>query len=105
MKNFIKIAAVTLLLPLAPLSSYALITKAPIKTVESKSANEIKVLELRINEINKMDKTNLKASEKKTLRKEVKSINHKMQIYHHYGYAYVSAGTLLLIVLLVIILL
>lgn len=50
-----------------------------------------------------MDKSDLKSSEKRELRKEVRSI--KQQLHEMGGYVYVSAGAVLLIVLLLIILL
>jgi len=70
------------------------------KPVESA---EVKAMELRLNEINAMDKSNLKASEKKSLRKEVKSINHKLREVS--GGVYVSVSVIILVVILLIILL
>jgi hypothetical protein len=64
---------------------------------------EVKTLELRLNEINSMDKTNMKSAEKKSLRKEVKSINHKM--HEIGGGVYLSAGAIILIVILLVVLL
>ena len=64
---------------------------------------EVKALELRLNEINAMDKSKMKSSEKKTLRKEVKTINHKMHDIG--GGVYLSAGAIILIVILLIVLL
>jgi hypothetical protein len=70
------------------------------KPVESA---EVKALELRLNEINSMDKSNMKSAEKKTLRKEVKTINHKMHDIG--GGVYLSVGAIILIVILLIVLL
>jgi hypothetical protein len=64
---------------------------------------EVKALELRLNEINAMDKSKMKSAEKKTLRKEVKTINHKM--HEIGGGVYLSAGAVILIVILIIVLL
>jgi hypothetical protein len=64
---------------------------------------EVKVLELRLNEISAMDKSKMKSAEKKSLRKEVKSINHKMRDIS--GGIYVSAGVLILVLVLLIVLL
>jgi hypothetical protein len=50
-----------------------------------------------------MDKANMKSSEKKSMRKEVKSINHKLREIG--GGVYISAGGLILILILLIILL
>jgi hypothetical protein len=69
------------------------------KPVES---SEAKTLELRLNELNSMDKTKLKASEKKSMRKEVRSINHKLREIG--GGVYISAGALILILILLIVL-
>jgi hypothetical protein len=69
----------------------------PVESVEAKN------LELRLNEINSMDKTNLKSAEKKSLRKEVKSINHRLRNIS--GGVYLSAGAIVLIVILLIVLL
>jgi hypothetical protein len=64
---------------------------------------EVKSLELRLNEIKAMDKSKMKSAEKKTLRKEVKSINHKIRDIG--GGVYLSAGAIILIVILLIVLL
>lgn len=64
---------------------------------------EAKVLLQRLDEIDRLDKSDLKSSEKKALRKEVRSI--KSQLDAMGGYVYVSAGAIVLIVILLIILL
>ncbi len=64
---------------------------------------EADALLIRLNEINSIDKSNLKSSEKKALRKEVRSI--KQQIRAIGGGVYISVGSLILIALLLIILL
>ncbi len=88
-----------------PLQSNAATTAAPSSLVDSKSAEsaEAKTLVLRLNEINAMDKSKLKSADKKSLRKEVKSINHKLREIT--GGVYLSVGAILLIALLLIILL
>ena len=73
-----------------------------LKPVESEKA-KAKVLEFRLNEINAMDKTSMKASEKKSLRKEVRSIRHQLREIG--GGVYISAGGIILILILLIILL
>ena len=50
-----------------------------------------------------MDKTNMKSAEKKSLRKEVKSINHRLHDIS--GGVYLSVGAIVLIVILLIVLL
>jgi len=57
----------------------------------------------RLYEIDKMDKSNLKPREKRELRKEVRSI--KSQLRAVAGGVYISAGAVILIVILLIILL
>jgi hypothetical protein len=64
---------------------------------------EAKTLELRLNEINAMDKSKMKSAEKKSLRKEVKSINHKLRELG--GGVYMSAGAIILVIILIIVLL
>jgi hypothetical protein len=85
-----------------PLQSNAATTSEPTSTEASKPA-EVKALELRLSEISAMDKSKLAASEKKNLRKEVKTINHKLKTIS--GGVYIGAGALILIVVLLIILL
>jgi hypothetical protein len=60
-------------------------------------------LENRLKEIDSMDISELSRSEKKALRKEVRSIDKMM--HDHYGGVYISIGGALLIILLLIILL
>lgn len=97
--------AISLSLTLLPLQSSASTTTAPSGVVVPKPAEsaEAKTLELRLNEINAMDKSNLKSAEKKNLRKEVKSINHKMRDIG--GGVYLSVGAIILILILLIVLL
>lgn len=103
-KIVICLMAICLSLTLLPLQSNAA-TTAPLTTLPAPKpvANaESKVLELRLNEINAMDRTNMKASEKKSLRKEVRSINSKRRDIG--GGVYISAGALILIIILLIVL-
>ena len=88
-----------------PLQSNAATTVEPSSLAAPKTAEsaEVKTLELRLNEINAMDKSKLKSAEKKNLRKEVKSINHKFREIG--GGVYVSAGVLILVLVLLIVLL
>ena len=88
-----------------PIQSNAAASKPSSSLVDPKSAEaaEVKAIELRLNEINAMDKSNMKASEKKSLRKEVKSMNHKLREVS--GGIYISVGAVILIVVLLIILL
>ena len=73
---------------------------APANTVEAVQAH---VLLTRLDQINAMDKSTLSFSEKRILRKEVRSI--KSQLSDMGGGVYLSVGAILLIALLLIILL
>lgn len=64
---------------------------------------EAKVLLTRLGEIKAMDKSKLNSSEKKQLRKEVRSINQGLKELN--GGVYLSVGAVIIIVLLLIILL
>jgi hypothetical protein len=78
-------------------TSIALVDKNP------SASPEAKVLVKRLNEIKRLDMSDLKSSEKKALSKEVRSIRNQLEAMG--GYIYVSAGALVLIVILLIILL
>jgi hypothetical protein len=88
-----------------PLQSSAATIADPSSIVEPKPADaaEAKTLLLRLDEIKATDMSKLKSSEKKNLRKEVRSINHKLKTIS--GGVYISAGAAILIILLLIILL
>lgn len=96
-----------LLLTFAPIQLHAAtieptsvpVPVAPVSTIPDNS----KVLLLRLDEIKSMDKTNLNSSEKKNLRKEVKSINQSLKTVG--GGVYLSGGAIILIVILLIVLL
>ena len=97
-----------MLLAFHPFQSNAATTKATATVTVSKSANEAeaaqaKVLMLRLNEINAMDKSTLNSSEKKNLRNEVRSI--KDQLKDLGDGIYISVGAVIIILLLLIILL
>jgi len=64
-------------------------------------AKEVNNLLLRLNEINALDKSELNSSEKKALRKEVKSIKKALNS----GGVYISVGAIIIIILLLILLL
>lgn len=77
-------------------------TPAPVPLSPADAAKVI-TLESRLKEIDAMDKTELKAAEKKDLRKEVKSIKSELKTIGN-G-VYLSAGAIILIIILVIVLL
>ncbi len=64
---------------------------------------EVKVMLNRLDEIKKMDKSELSSSEKKSLRKEVRAI--KTNLKASGNGVYLSVGAIIIIVLLLIILL
>jgi hypothetical protein len=106
MKKIVLCLMVTCLsLTFLPLQSNAATTAEPSSLVAPKPAEsaEAKALELRLNEINAMDKSKMKSAEKKNLRKEVKSINHKLRDIG--SGVYLSGAAIILIVVLLIILL
>ncbi len=64
----------------------------------------ITTLELRLNEINAMDKSEMNAAERKSLRKEVRSIKHDLKKAGSNG-IYLSVGAIIIVILLLILLL
>jgi len=88
-----------------PLQSLASTTEEPTSLPAPKPAEsaEAKALELRLNEINAMDKTKLKSEEKKDLRKEVKSIKRNLKAIG--SGVYLSGAAIIIIVILLIVLL
>lgn len=71
--------------------------------VENKmSAEEVSRLTKRVEEIRDMDKSDLTVTEKRELRKELKTT--KENVRKDGGYIYVSAGTVILILILIILL-
>lgn len=78
-------------------------TLATSDKMENKmSSEEASRLTKRVEEIRDMDKTNLTVTEKRELRKELKAT--KENIRKDGGYIYISAGTVILIIILVILL-
>ena len=73
--------------------------------IEDKNTLTNKEIEIRVNRLNEiyaMDKSSLNFSEKKDLRKEVRTINDQLR---QQGGIYLSVGAIIIIVLLLIILL
>jgi methionine-rich copper-binding protein CopC len=106
-KIIICLMAAILSLTILPVQSFAstkevhtsLVAKKPAETKESAEA---RALELRLNEIKAMDMSKLKSSDKKELRKEARSI--KRELKDISGGVYISAGALIVILILLIIL-
>jgi hypothetical protein len=74
----------------------------PIKTENKLSEEEISRLTKRVEEIRDMDKTGMTVKEKHALKKELKGI--KENVRKSGGVIYISAGTLILIIILVLLL-
>ena len=66
-------------------------------------AKQAQTILLRLNEIKAMDKSNLSTSEKKDLRKEVRTM--RTQLKMNNGGIYLSVGAIIIIILLLILLL
>ena len=104
-KIILVVMAICLSFTLLPLQSSAATTAEPSSLVATKpvEAAEAKALTLRLTEISTMDMSKLKSSEKRDLRKEVRSI--KRELRDISGGVYISAGALIVILILAIILL
>jgi len=109
MKKNIKICLMALLLSLtlSPIGSKAATavttTSSPVEVSKNDDPAEVKALVQRLEEIKTMDKTKMKAPEKKRLRQEVKAIKQKLE--SNSSVVVISGGTLILIIILLIILL
>lgn len=97
--------ATILSLTFMPVQLHAAVTEPVSTTTTSNPAvpAEVQTMLKRLHEIKKTDMSKLTSSEKKNLRKEVKSMNHELKTVG--GGVYLSAGALILIVILLIILL
>jgi hypothetical protein len=104
-KIILVVMAICLSFTLIPLQSSAATSSAPTSTPLTKpeEAAEAKVLTLRLTEISTMDMSKLNSSDKKNLRHEVRSI--KRELKDISGGVYISAGALIVILILAIILL
>lgn len=106
MKKIVFCALSTLLLfVLAPYQSKAGSESIVVSSAEIKAANEEKACVLldRLSEIDVMDKSDMSFSEKRKLRKEVRSINGELKTLD--GGVYLSVGAIIIILLLLILLL
>lgn len=94
----------TLSLIAVPTFSFAKTTEPITTTTAGKEIPaEVKVMMNRLEEIKKMDKSNLSSSEKKEIRKEIRSIKASMKATGN-G-VYLSVGAIIIIVLLLILIL
>ena len=71
-----------------------------VKTDNKLTAEEVAVMTARVEEIRDMDKSNMTTMEKRELKKELKAI--KENVRKDGGVIYISVGTVLLIVLIII---
>lgn len=74
----------------------------PDKTEKNLTNEELNHMKSRIDEIRKMDKSNLSSEEKMEVKKELKEM--KEDIRRDGGYVYIGGGTLLLIIILIVLL-
>ncbi|MEX0988514.1 MAG: hypothetical protein WD052_13630 [Bacteroidales bacterium] len=88
--------------PVDPIKASPKTLPAPAPVSPTNAAKVI-TLESRLDEIDAIDKSELNAAAKKDLRKEVKSI--KLELKSLGGGVYLSAGALVLIIILLIVLL
>lgn len=86
-----------------PIQLKAVDETAPVVATVTVTSTRIDELNQRLVEINEMDMSSLKSSEKRVLRKEVRSINTEMKSLG--GGVYISAGAAIIIIILLIILL
>lgn len=103
-KLTVSILTAFLLLTLIPAQMKAGAVTAPTSLPASNpvASAEANSLILRLNEINAMDKSSMTSSEKKALRKEVRST--KKQLQELVGGVYLSVGAIIIIILLLILL-
>ena len=103
--TFCLIASCLMFLTFQPSQTFA--ATKPTTTTEvvtnTAEAAKAKTMILRLNEIKEMDKSKLTSSDKKSLRKEVRSINRELKTMN--GGVYLSVGAIIIIILLLIILL
>ena len=104
-KLFLSIAAAFVLLASVPtqVNGATVTTPTSLTAVKPIESPEAKALLARLDEIKAMDKSNMSFSEKKHLRKETRSIKSHLRAIG--GGVYLSAGAIILIVVLLIILL
>ena len=107
MKKFsLYILTALLLLSIFPIQLKAVVEPNPVPMTATKpdESAEVKAILTRLDEINAMDKSLLKAPEKKELRKEVRAIKKEMKEMSSRG-VYISVAGIIIIVLLLILLL
>ncbi len=104
-KLLVYIMAGFLLLTFTPTqlpAATAAVLPPEVSTATAQSVNGQR-LTLRLEEINALDKSKMGSSEKKALRKEARAIKHELKALS--GGVYISAATLVIILILLIVLL
>jgi predicted PurR-regulated permease PerM len=104
-KNFFRIAAFIMLIAFAlPASATIIVTPVSNTSIPSNTENpRAQQLIQRLEVINGMNKSEMTRLEKKSLRKEVRSINKELKTIS--GGVYLSVGAIIIIILLLILLL
>jgi hypothetical protein len=102
-KITLSLMAVALSLTFVPQQSMAANPVEPTVVVTPAQQAKADAILLRLTEIKNLDKTNMTSSEKKTLRKEVKSLKKEMKANN--GGVYLSVGAIIIIILLLILIL
>lgn len=98
MKTLLKTTTLVALLTLVASMATPVFAATPKEPIEKLDAAQAAKLENRLHEIKAMDLSSMTRKEKRTLRKEVKSIERQMSG----GGVYVSVGALIIIILLLI---
>jgi hypothetical protein len=88
------------ILPVASQAAYVIKGKTT-KPISAENLAQIKANDTRLAEIKAIDKSEMSSSEKKILRKEVRTIKKKSSRLG--GGVYISAGALILIIILIVI--
>ncbi|MDZ4682867.1 MAG: hypothetical protein SH848_10050 [Saprospiraceae bacterium] len=98
--------AAFLMLSVFPMQLSAMSGTDPVATTSTTPVEsaEVRVLTARLTEIKEMDRSNMNTSEKKALRKEVRSIKKELK-QQASGGVYISVGALLVVILLLVLLL
>ncbi len=87
------------------ISGFSAVTDPALKGVTTESTSlRVTELETRLHEIKAMDVKSMSRAERKTLRKEVNSIEKEMKTLDNGG-VYISVGAIIIIILLLILLL
>lgn len=105
MKSLFKPSLLVMLMSFTIASTSNAFSKAPEKTINMEKANEKEALKLinRLNEIKAIDPSSMTRKDKREMRREVKSINHKLNT--NSDGVYLSVGAVIIIILLLILLL